>query len=55
MAMENASFCFHPSGKSITPQRMAKYGYPQSYIHEGALKYYKDAGLDRYIGLTWME
>jgi TRAP transporter TAXI family solute receptor len=46
---------FHPSGKSITPERMAKMGTAAKYIHEGALRYYKEAGLDKYIGRRWME
>ena len=46
---------FHPSGKSITPERMAKYGYPASEIHEGALQYFREVGLDKYVGHRWME
>ena len=46
---------FHTSGKSITPERMAKFGFAPEYIHAGALKYYKEAGLSKYIGHRWME
>jgi TRAP transporter TAXI family solute receptor len=55
--VENASRFgdFHPSGKGLTPARMAKYGYPASEIHEGTLKYFREAGLDKYVGHRWME
>lgn len=46
---------FHPSGKSITPERMARWGYPPSEIHEGALRYFREVGLEKYVTHRWME
>lgn len=35
---------YHPLGKTITPENMAKLG-DESVVHPGALKYYKEKGI----------
>jgi len=46
---------FHPTGKGLTKKFMARINQPIEYVHPGALKYYKESGLDKEIEKKWIE
>lgn len=46
---------FHPTGKGLTKKFMARINQPIEYIHPGAIKYYRENGLDKELEKKWIE